>query len=200
MSRSLLKISTWTPNSTAIHIIIETPQGSRNKFAYDPEEKLFRLRHVLPAGAVFPFDFGFIPSTRGQDGDPIDVLLLNDAALFPGCLLEARLIGVIEAEQSEPASAEAGARDKRGSKDHNGEAKRAFQRNDRLIAVAAAAHDHGDVHELAELNSNLLREIEHFFVSYNQLRGRQFNVLGRGNAAAAQLLLKQAQKRYGKAA
>src|SRR5205807_404345 len=83
-----------------LHVIIETPKGSRNKFKYDPEHGLFKLSGVLPLGAVFPYDFGFVPSTTGGDGDPLDVLVLMDEPAFAGCLVPGRLIGVIEAEQS----------------------------------------------------------------------------------------------------
>src|SRR3569833_4517481 len=103
-----------------LNAVIETARGCRNKFKYDPELRLFRLAHVLPAGAVFPFDFGFVPSTRGGDGDPLDVLVLMDEPAFPGCLIAARLLGAIEAEQGD---------------------EKKMERNDRLIAVAAESHD-----------------------------------------------------------
>ena len=78
-----------------LHAIVDTPKGSRNKFKWDGELKLYKLAGVLPAGAVFPFDFGYVPSTAGEDGDALDVLLLMDEPAFVGCLVEARLIGVI---------------------------------------------------------------------------------------------------------
>ncbi|HVG00636.1 MAG TPA: inorganic diphosphatase, partial [Chloroflexia bacterium] len=126
--------------------IVDTPKHSRNKYEYDGKLGLFKLGGVLPAGAVFPFDFGFIPSTLGGDGDPLDVLLLMDEPAFPGCLVPSRLVAVIEAEQTE--------RD--GTR----------TRNDRLIAVAADSRTHKEVRTLADLNGTLLDEIEHFFVSY----------------------------------
>ena len=76
-------------------VVIETPKGSRNKYAFDPEERIFELTKVLPAGMEFPYDFGFIPSTRGGDGDPLDALVLMDEPAFPGCRLACRPIGVI---------------------------------------------------------------------------------------------------------
>src|ERR1700744_5459285 len=82
-----------------LQVIIETPAGSRNKFAFDPEQEIFALKKVLPAGMVFPYDFGFLPRTLAPDGDRIDVLLLMDEPAFPGCVVKARLIGVIEGEQ-----------------------------------------------------------------------------------------------------
>jgi inorganic pyrophosphatase len=151
-----------------LNVVIDTPQGSRNKFKFDETHSLFKLAGVLPVGAVFPFDFGFIPATRGGDGDPLDVLVLMDAPAFVGCLIEARLIGVIEAEQTEDGKTE---------------------RNDRLIAVTVAARLHRDVQSLDELNERLLDEIEHFFVSYNAAKGKQFKPLGRAGPARANEVL-----------
>src|ERR1700742_1351095 len=82
-----------------VQVIIETPAGSRNKFAYDPDQAIFALKKVLPAGMVFPYDFGFLPQTLAPDGHPLDVLLLMDDPTFTGCAVRARLIGVIEGQQ-----------------------------------------------------------------------------------------------------
>jgi inorganic pyrophosphatase len=154
-----------------LNVIIETPKGSRNKFDYDEEHHLFKLGGVLPSGAVFPFDFGFVPSTIGGDGDPLDVLVLMDEPAFAGCLLTARLIGVIEALQTE----------------REGETTR----NDRLIAVAAKSHTHAHVRSLDDLNENLVDELEHFFISYNTIKGKQFQPLGRfGTQEAVKLVQK----------
>src|SRR4051794_22475919 len=142
-----------------LNVIIETPKGCRNKYKYDDDLHLFELGGVLPAGAGFPFDFGFVPSTKGEDGDPLDVLILMDEPAFPGVLVRARLIGVIEAMQTE--------RD--GKK----------QRNDRLIAVAAKSNEHRSLRAMAEVSKELLDEIEHFFESYNRIRGKTFKPLRR---------------------
>ena len=77
-----------------VHVVIETPKASRNKYAFDPELKIFQLKKVLPEGMTFPYDFGFIPSTKAEDGDPVDVLVLMDEPAFAGCLLKCRVIGV----------------------------------------------------------------------------------------------------------
>jgi inorganic pyrophosphatase len=73
-------------------VVVETPKGSRNKFAYDPDDHVFELKWVLPAGMTFPYDFGFVPSTKVDDGDPIDVLVLMDEPAFAGCVLSCRPI------------------------------------------------------------------------------------------------------------
>jgi inorganic pyrophosphatase len=174
--RRLSHLAPFAPDSEGVHIIIETPQGSRNKFEYDAELELFKLGGVLPAGAVFPFDFGFVPSTVGGDGDPLDVLVLMDEAAFAGCLVVARLLGVIEAEQTE----------------EDGQTTR----NDRLIAIAANARNHKDVRSLAQLNANLLDEIEHFFVSYNEMKGKQFKPLGRFGAERAERVIEEGMRRF----
>src|SRR4051812_18764630 len=142
-----------------LNVIIETPKGSRNKYNYDDETGLFKLGGVLPSGSAFPFDFGFVPSTLGDDGDPLDVLVLMDEPAFAGCLVRVRLVGVIEAEQTE----------------RDGQTTR----NDRLIGVAAKSRLHKGVRTLKGLGPALLDEIEHFFVSYNEFKGKQFRPLGR---------------------
>src|SRR5881394_3501639 len=97
----LSNLEAFDPDSGELNAVIETPKGHRNKFKYDEKRGLFRLSGVLPAGAVFPFDFGFVPSTRGEDGDPLDVLVLMEEPAFCGCLISARLLGAIEARQKE---------------------------------------------------------------------------------------------------
>lgn len=157
-----------------VNVIIETPKGKRNKFDFDPNLQLFKLGKVLPAGAAFPYDFGFIPGTKAQDGDPIDVLLLMDESAFPGCLVEARLVGVIEAEQVEEGET---------------------IRNDRLVAVAKDAHDYQDIKSLGDVNKSLLEELEHFFKSYNEAQGREFHLLAAKGPQAARKLLNKSMKK-----
>lgn len=160
------------------NVVIETPRGSRNKFNYDEKLKLFKLGGVLPAGASFPFDFGFVPSTVGGDGDPLDVLMLMDEAAFAGCLVVARLIGVIEAEQTEK----------------DGETTR----NDRLIAVADGSRTHGHIQTICDLNDTLVEEIEHFFVSYNEIKGKKFEPRGRGDEHRARQIVEEGQRELAK--
>jgi len=152
----------------AYNVIIETPKGSRNKYSYDEELRLYKLKGVLPAGASFPYDFGFLPSTHGEDGDPIDVLVLMDEPAYPGVLVPARLIGVIAAEQTEEGNT---------------------VRNDRLLAVSSVSKTHQSLQDIQDLDEQLLTEIEHFFKSYNQIKGYNFEVVGRyGSSKAAKLV------------
>jgi inorganic pyrophosphatase len=168
------RLPAFDPESGELNVVVDTPKGSRNKFVFDNKRGLFRLGGVLPAGAVFPYDFGFVPATLGGDGDPIDSLILMDEPAFVGCLIESRLIGVIEAEQTEDGKT---------------------TRNDRLIAVAARSRNHREVCGIEQLSSNLVDEIEHFFVSYNQAKGKNFKPLGRHGADRARRVVEEGMKR-----
>ena len=149
--------------------VIETPEGSRNKYDHDPSCAAFRLKAVLPKGISFPYDFGFIPATLGDDGDPLDVPVLLDAPVVVGCLLTVRVVGVIEAEQRQ------------------GDAQ--WTGNRRLIAVATHAHAQEHVHAMGDLRPHLLDEIEAFFAQHNQLNGKEFKPTGRGSPDRAGALI-----------
>ncbi len=97
MATPLNKLAAIDSESGLLNVVIDTPKGSRNKYKLDEQSGQWRLSKMLPQGMAFPYDFGFIPSTRAEDGDPIDVLLLSDEPSFPGCIVPAKLIGVIEA-------------------------------------------------------------------------------------------------------
>lgn len=170
------KLKPFDEESGDLNVVIETPQGSRNKYAYDEKLGLFVLKGVLTIGHSFPFDFGFIPRTKGGDGDPLDVLVLMDDPAFAGCLVPSRLIGVIEAEQTE--------------KDGKTE------RNDRLIAVAAGSHVHENVKSINDLDETLVDQIEHFFISYNEAKGKIFKPLGRYAAQKAKKVVEHGIKLY----
>jgi inorganic pyrophosphatase len=156
-----------------LQVIVETPKGSRNKFAFDPDQGIFALKKVLPAGMVFPYDFGFLPQTIADDGDPIDVLLLMDEPAFTGCAVRAVLIGVIEGEQVD------------------GKKK---VRNDRLLAVAEANHMYSNIRKLADLPKKFLDELQDFFVNYHNLEGKKYKLLGCKGTDKALDLIKKAHK------
>jgi inorganic pyrophosphatase len=141
--------------SDLIQVVIETPKGSRNKYAFDPTEHLFRLKTVLPAGMAFPYDFGFVPSTRAEDGDPLDVLVLMDEAAFPGCVVGCRVIGAILGEQDEDGKS---------------------IENDRLIAAASENHHYTTLKRPSDLGKRFLKELEQFFVDYHELSREKFRV------------------------
>jgi inorganic pyrophosphatase len=154
----LSSIAPFDRTSDDLKIVIETPKGSRNKYKYEPDFDCLELSTVRPEGMVFPFDFGFIPSTVGADGDRLDVLVLMDAPVVPGCVIRGRLLGPIKARQ----------RDKEQNE---------WMRNDRLIAVARHAQTHRDAKSVKDLRTHLPEEISAFFVDYNQTRGREFEQL-----------------------
>jgi|ERR1700722_3900063 len=152
-----------------LRVVIETPKGSRNKFAFNADEHIFELKKVLPAGMAFPYDFGFVPSTRADDGDPVDVLVLMDEPAFPGCALKCRPIGVIQGEQGDNKNK---------------------VRNDRIIAVEKDARSWADVKTIADLGKQFVRELEEFFVDYHKLSGEQYRVLGLKGRTQARKLVK----------
>jgi inorganic pyrophosphatase len=149
-------------------IVIETPKGSRIKYKYDENHRLFRLKKILPAGLVFPFDFGFIPGTKGEDGDPIDVLVISEFQGFPGCLMDCRIIGCIQAEQF------AG----------NGKI-----RNDRFLAVPEQSGVFENAISIEDIPSTIITQIEAFFTNYMEGEGKKIHLLGNLNAAQAITML-----------
>jgi inorganic pyrophosphatase len=152
-------------------VVIETPKGRRNKFDYDPELQVFTLGGLLPEGLSFPFDFGFVPSTVAGDGDPMDIMVLMDEPAHVGCVLTVRLVGVIEAEQTEAGKT---------------------TENDRLLAVAVHSYSHENVQSISELPKSLLDQVQEFFVSYNKSRGKKFKVTGVHGPSRAIKRLQQA--------
>jgi len=156
-ARDISRIRPFGPKSEYVNVIIETPKGSHTKFKYDPQHGMFMFDKVLPIGQTFPYDFGFLPSTKGGDGDPLDVLLLMDQPTFVGCLVRAKLLGVIEAEQTEKGKTE---------------------RNDRFIAIPIEVKSgNPPAGSIQRLESSLAKTITDFFVAYNKLQGKQFKAL-----------------------
>ncbi len=151
-----------------VTVVIETPKGSPNKYGYDHAIAAFRLNAVLPEGTIFPFDFGFIPSTLGEDGDPLDVLVFLDAPTPVGCVIPARLIGVITVRQKEDGR---------------------WIDNDRLLAVAAQSHTSSHIETIDDLRPHLLDEIEAFFRHYVELQGREIEIGTRQGPGRAHELL-----------
>jgi inorganic pyrophosphatase len=174
----LTKLPAFNEKDDCLSAVIETPKGSSNKYDYDAKHGHFELAKTLPEGLAFPFDFGFIPSTKGEDGDPLDVLVLMDFPAEMGCVVNVRLIGCIEAEQTE-----------KGGK---------AVRNDRLIAISRDSRTRSDVEALTDLRSGLLDEIKQFFVQYNKLGGKKFKPIGDRGVERALALVKAGVKKAGK--
>jgi len=161
--------------SECVNVVIETPRGARTKLAYDPDRTAFIVKRVLPQGMSFPFDFGFIPSTAGDDGDPLDVLVLMDEPVPAGTVVPSRLIGVIEAVQTEK----------------DGET----EKNHRLIAVSEACQLFAEVRKLTDLPDAVTSQIEHFFISYNEQAGKKFEPRGRSGRKRAEKILADGRRR-----
>lgn len=115
---NFLKLPLFTEEGD-VNVVVETPRGSRAKFAFDPELKAFVFRKSLLTGLTYPHDWGFAPSTKAEDGDPLDIIVIHDATTFPGLVVKCRVIGILEIEQKSRNKAE---------------------RNDRLFAVPRRSH------------------------------------------------------------
>jgi inorganic pyrophosphatase len=161
----------FVPNTDHIHAVIETPKGSRSKYAFDPDTGFFKLKKILPAGTAFPLDFGFIPGTKADDGDPVDVLILTEQNLEQGCLLECRIIGVIQAEQQDKGKEP--------------------ERNDRIVAIPLVSHDYELIQKLEDMGQARLDDIIHFFDYYRAMSGGMFKAVGKKDAKTAIDWIKQ---------
>ena len=161
-------------------VVIETPSGSGNKLKFDDELGVYRLDRVLPAGMVFPFDFGFVPRTLAEDGDPLDAIVLLDSPVHPGCIVLARLIGVLEAEQQDGGVGP-------------------WKRNDRLVAVAGGPKGHSSLRSIRDVDSFRLDAIVSFFRTYHALDGDGFRVTGRTGVRAAEAAIRRAAAAYRRA-
>jgi inorganic pyrophosphatase len=154
-----------------VNVIIETPRGSQNKFDFDPELRLFKLAKTLPMGTVFPFDFGFVPGTEGEDGDPLDILVIMDEPTYPGTYVMCRLIGALLAQQ----------------KEKNGKTVE----NNRLVGVSDCSVMYADIRRPQELNNAMIKEIENFFIDYNKHEGKEFTPTGWVEADQAMQLIEK---------
>jgi inorganic pyrophosphatase len=163
--------STFTKDKMCINAIIETPKGCAAKYDYDEEMQMFKLKKLLPKGMSFPFHFGFIPHTKAEDGDPLDVLVLLDELSWPGCVIECQIIGVMEATETE---------------------NNKTNRNDRLIATANASEKYNKIKDLSSMDDYLEKEIENFFNTYNNLEKKEFKIISKkGPKVALNLIKKQ---------
>ena len=154
-----------------VNAVIEIPLEGISKYEYDKELHVFRLDRNLFSPVHYPGDYGFIPSTLGDDGDPLDVLVLVDTPSFPGCLQEVRPIGVLEMIEK-------------------------GQGDEKILAVGEGNPRYNDVNEYSEIYPHILREITHFFSIYKDLEGKRVEVRGWRDSAYAKTVITLAQQRY----
>ena len=154
--------------------VIETPKGRRCKYDLDRKTGLYRLKSLLPEGMSFPLDMGFVPSTLADDGDPVDIMVLADEPLAVGAFLDVRLIGVIEARETEDGKKE---------------------RNDRVIGVAGLSLLYERVRDLDDLNKSFVDDLGKFWSQKAALDGKRFEVLAaRGPHEAARMVKEGARR------
>lgn len=168
------KLEAFDEEKQCANAIVETPKGSRVKYSYIPESGLFRWKRTLPEGMFFPFNFGFIPSTMGEDGDPLDILILNEEPAVPGSLVKVRLLAVIEAEQTE------------GGK---------MVRNDRIVGTAQDEETPPE-YVSASLDQARVNQIVFFFAAYNKINGKQFKALKTAGPENAKKLIEAGVKNF----
>ena len=151
--------------------IIEIPQGSRNKYELDKHTGLMRLDRVLYSAVHYPGDYGFIPRTLHEDGDPIDILVRIQEPTFPGCQIDARPIGVLRMlDKGEP--------------------------DDKILAVPCHDPLHQEYFDIADLPAHYLKEVEHFFKIYKDLEGKRVEILGWEKSEAAMAIIGESIERY----
>lgn len=139
-------------------VVIETPKGSTEKYDFDKKSGHYKLSKILPAGMIFPYDFGFISRTKGQDGDPLDMIVISEFKSFPGCMMECRLLGAIKAAQG-----------------HSGEK---LVRNDRYLSVPVYSRSYKALNTIEKIDKSMVIELEDFFINYNKAEDKIFKVLG----------------------
>lgn len=165
---SLINLPPFTEDGD-VYVVVETPRGSRAKFAYDPKLESFTLSKSLLTGLTYPHDWGFVPSTKADDGDPID------AATFPGIVLPCRVIGVLQIEQKRKGKAE---------------------RNDRLFAVPRRSHSEQGVQDIRDLSKPTRQELEKFFIATDELEDKKLEIIGWKGPKAAIQAIKDAAKSF----
>lgn len=155
-----------------VDVVIESPRATQAKYKFEPEKKIFNLKRLLPLGMVFPYDFGFIPGTIGEDGDPLDALVLSEFASFTGAHLSCRIIGALKAEQKE-----------KGEK---------AVRNDRYFCVPTSSITYALIESIDQLGKVHNEQIEEFFINYNKVNGKSFTCHGIIDPEKALKMIKKA--------
>jgi inorganic pyrophosphatase len=156
-----------------LEVVIETPKGSSQKYDYDRSTHFFKLKKILPEGMCFPFDFGFFPGTKGEDGDPLDVVVISEFPAFPGCVMDCKVIGGFKAEQSEEAG------------------KKKKIRNDRFIAIPQCSVFYEKIETAKNLPDKIITELEDFFINYNKIEKKEFKIVEKLNNKDAFKIIKK---------
>jgi len=154
-----------------VDVIVEIPQGSRNKYEYDERTGRFRLDRVLFASVHYPTEYGFIPETRAPDGDPLDALVITHEPTFTGCVIPARPVGLFDM------------RDEKGI-------------DQKILAVPVGDPRFDEVRDIGDLAPHWLREIENFFATYKTLEGKVTQVVGWENATSAWDLIRRSRTAF----
>ena len=160
-----------------VHVVVETPRGSRAKFAYDPKIETFSLTKSLLTGLTYPHDWGFVPSTKADDGDPLDIMVIHDAATFPGLVITCRVIGILQIEQKSKSKSE---------------------RNDRLFAVPRRSHSERGLESVRDLTRPIQEELEKFFIATDELEDKKLKILGWKGPKVAVQAIKDSAKTFAK--
>jgi len=151
--------------------LVEIPKGSRNKYEYDKERKMVRFDRMLFSAVHYPSDYGFILDTLGQDGDPLDALILVSEPTFPGCLIEVKPIGMFKMW------------DEKG-------------RDEKILCVPISDPHWNSLNNLSDVTPHLLIEIEHFFTVYKDLERKKVSVEGWEDLEQAVIIIREAQQAY----
>jgi inorganic pyrophosphatase len=153
------------------HVVVESPRGSRIKLKYRADLGAMSISRPLAMGLAYPCDWGFVPSTKGPDEDPVDAAVIWDVATFPGVVIPCRALGLVKVEQN-----------------HGGGKGRI--RNDRILALPVDARREGELKSAMSLPARVRDELEHFFVAATALEGKDPRILGWAGPAAALDLLR----------
>jgi inorganic pyrophosphatase len=158
----------------ALHVVIESPRGSTVKLKYDTKLQAFTLSRPLTRGFRYPFDWGFIPSTEGPDGDPLDALVYWDVPTWPGVVLPCRPLGVLQVDQ----------------KKRNGQPGER-ERNDRVLVVPVLSARSDTLQSYQDLSRREREELEHFFLAVVHFADKDAHVLGWGGPEDAERMVRQ---------
>lgn len=158
-------------SNDTVSVLIEIPKGSRNKYEYDKEKKMIKFDRMLFSSVHYPSDYGFIVNTLALDGDALDALVLVWEPTFPGCLMEAKPIGLFKM------------RDEKGP-------------DEKILCVPIRDPFWNYINELTDVPPHLLKEIEHFFSIYKELEGTKTGIEGWRDRQSALRIIEESQLRY----